>query len=408
MNKLRFLTAGESHGPALSIIMEGIPAGLELETSDVNHHLARRQKGYGRGARMKIETDQISFLSGVRHGKTIGSPISMQIINKDYANWDIVMNPGLIDEQNPDIQKKLEEKYLSRVRPGHADFAGAIKYKHDDVRNILERSSARETTSRVAAGGVAQKFLKTLGISIRSQVIQVGSISVPKEDCGQISEADFAKIEASELRCKSETAAEQMKQAIDLARKNGESLGGIVEVIVQGLPIGIGSHVHWDKRLDGIIAQALMSIHTVKAIGFGIGFEAGILPGSLVHDEIQRADSAIAQRESNYTHLTNRAGGIEGGMTNGEAIVCQVALKPIPTLARSQENSLKSIDLKNQSNDVAFYERSDVCVVPAGGVVCEAMMALVLADQILDKFGGDSMFELQTNYNNYLEYCKSR
>ncbi|MDX1921044.1 MAG: chorismate synthase [Candidatus Caenarcaniphilales bacterium] len=410
MNKLRFLTAGESHGPALSIIVEGMPSGLELLTEDVNRHLARRQAGYGRGARMKIEKDQISFLSGVRHGLTLGSPISMQIVNKDYVNWDLVMNPGEIDAENEENKKKLAEKYLTRVRPGHADFAGAIKYKHDDVRNVLERSSARETTSRVAAGGVALKFLENLGIKVYSQVLQVGSVSLPltgpESGWGQISEQDFEKIEASEMRCKDAKTTEEMKAEIDRARKQGESLGGIVEVIVTGLPIGVGSHVHWDRRLDGIIAQALMSVHTVKAVGFGMGFEAGVLPGSQVHDEIQLSGQSSIM--SNYAHLTNRAGGIEGGMSNGEPIVCRVALKPIPTLARAEADSLKSIDLKTKSNDVAFYERSDVCVVPAGGVVCEAMVALVLADQILDKFGGDSMDELKRNYENYLEYCLQR
>ena len=409
MSKLRFLTAGESHGPALSIIVEGIPSGLEILAEDVNHHLARRQKGYGRGARMKIETDRIEFLSGVRHGYAMGSPISMLIRNKDYENWDIVMNPAPVDETNPDNQKKLADKFLTRVRPGHADFAGTIKYNQQDVRNSLERSSARETTSRVAAGGIAHKLLKAFGIRIVSQVVQVGSVAVPTKDRGHISEEDFLRIEESELRCKDTASAAKMKEAIDKARKDGESLGGIVEVIAYNLPIGVGSHVHWDRRLDGIIAQALMSVHTVKAVGFGISFDAGILPGSQVHDEIQLAiPPNPLVRGSNYEHLTNRAGGIEGGMSNGEPIICQVALKPIPTLARSEENSLKSVNLQTKTNDVAFYERSDVCVVPAGGVVCEAMMALALANQILDKFGGDSIKETLDNYQRYLDYCKTR
>jgi len=405
-NKLRFLTAGESHGPALSIIVEGVPAGLNLLEENVNYHLARRQKGYGRGARMKIETDQIEFTAGVRHGQTLGSPISMQIKNKDYANWNTTMNPAPIDLNDEEIKKKLADKYISRVRPGHADFAGAIKYNQDDVRNILERSSARETTSRVAAGGIAHQFLKALGIQIYSQVLQIGSVKVADKYAGNITEEEFSQIEASELRCKSVETANLMKEEIDKARKQGESLGGIIEIIVYGLPIGLGSHVHWDRRLDGIIAQYLMSVHTVKAIGFGLGFEAGCQVGSLVHDEIQR--NTEKSLVSAYHHLTNRAGGIEGGMSNGEPIICRVALKPIPTLARTEENSLKSIDLKTKSNDVAFYERSDVCVVPAGGVVCEAMMALALADQILNKFGGDSMSELKNNYQNYLTYCLDR
>jgi chorismate synthase len=326
------------------------------------------------------------------------------------VNWDLVMNPGVVDTSSQEAKDKLAEKLITRVRPGHADFAGAIKYKQTDVRNILERSSARETTSRVAVGGVALKFLKTLGISVRSHVLQVGSVALPKELAGSLSAKEFEAVEASELRCKDLKITELMKAEIDAGRKKGESLGGIVEIIVTGLPVGIGSHVHWDRRLDGILAQALMSVHTVKAVGFGIGFEAGILPGSEVHDEIQLSTDANLQSNytSNYAHLTNRAGGIEGGMTNGEPIICNVALKPIPTLARSEEASLKSINLETKSNDKAFYERSDVCVVPAGGVVCEAMVAFVLADQILQKFGGDSMDELKRNYQAYLDYCKQR
>jgi chorismate synthase len=319
------------------------------------------------------------------------------------------MNPAPIELNLTDeeIKKHLTDKYITRVRPGHADFAGAIKYNQTDVRNILERSSARETTSRVAAGGIAHQFLKDFGIKIYSQVLQIGSVKVADEYAGNITENEFEQIEDSELRCKSPETTNSMKEEIDKARKQGESLGGIIEIIVYGLPIGLGSHVHWDRRLDGIIAQYLMSVHTVKAVGFGIGFEAGRQVGSLVHDEIERSQPE-SNLVSSYQHLTNRAGGIEGGMSNGEPIICRVALKPIPTLARTEKNSLKSIDLKTKSNDVAFYERSDVCVVPAGGVVCEAMMALALADQILNKFGGDSMTELKSNYQNYLTYCLNR
>ncbi|MDX1919029.1 MAG: chorismate synthase [Candidatus Caenarcaniphilales bacterium] len=406
MSKLRFLTAGESHGPALSIILEGVPAGLELLAEDIDRHLARRQGGYGRGGRMKIEKDRVLFLAGVRHGITIGSPISLQIINRDYVNWETVMNPIPVDCCDPDIEAKLIEKKITRVRPGHADFAGAIKYAQDDVRNILERSSARETTSRVAAGAVALKFLEVLGIKVRSQVIQIGEVALAEEECGQINDSDWERIENSETRCKSSEITDKMKEAIDRSRKEGESLGGIVELIVTGLPVGLGSHVHWDRRLDGIIAQALMSVHTVKAVGFGIGFQAGMLPGSEVHDQMRRDEKGGGA--SGYTHLTNRAGGIEGGMTNGEPILCRVALKPIPTLARIPEESLKSVDLEHKSDSVAFYERSDICVVPAGGVVCEAMLALVLMNQVLEKFGGDSLGELKLNYRNYHDYCRGR
>ncbi|HEY9885627.1 MAG TPA: chorismate synthase [Vampirovibrionales bacterium] len=408
MNKLRFLTAGESHGPGLTIIVEGVPSGLELLAENVDIHLKRRQGGYGRGGRMKIEKDKINFWGGVRHGLTLGSPIAMHIVNKDYANWDKIMNPAPLEEVDldEDLKKKLVERYITKVRPGHADFAGSIKYQHSDVRNVLERSSARETTSRVAAGGVALRLLEALGVKVYSHVVQVGSVALPSHLSGDITEEEFVNIEQSELRCKCPETSEKMKAEIDAARKNGESLGGIVELVIKGLPIGVGSHVHWDKRLDGLLSFALMSIHTVKAVSFGLGFEAGIKPGSEVHDEIQVANNS--SDVSNYHHLTNRAGGIEGGMTNGENIVCRVALKPIPTLARRPEDSLKSVDLEKKENDVAFYERSDVCVVPAGGVVCEAMAALVLADQMLDKFGGDSMKELTSNLKNYVDYCKGR
>ena len=408
MQKLRFLTAGESHGPGLSVILEGLPAGLEILATDINQHLARRQKGYGRGGRMKIEKDQVEFTAGIRHGRTIGSPIGLQITNKDYDNWNIVMNPAPVDCNDPIVQEKLAAKYLNKVRPGHADFAGAIKYgidyQMDDVRNILERSSARETTSRVAAGSLARKFLNSFGIQIYSQVIQVGSVRLPDEQQGKITPEDFLVIEGSEMRCPDLMVTELMKAEVDQARLKGESLGGIVELIAYGLPIGLGSHIQWDRRLDGLIAGSLMSVHTVKAVSFGLGFEVASRLGSEVHDQIQLAEQA--SQTSNYQHLTNRAGGIEGGMSNGEPVICQAALKPIPTLARKPKDSLKSVNLENKQNDKSFYERSDICVIPAGAVVCEAMLALILADQILIKFGGDSMSEIKQNYQNYLSYCQ--
>lgn len=406
MSKLRFLTAGESHGPGLSIIVEGMIAGLELLPEDINSYLKKRQGGYGRGGRMKIETDTVQFTGGVRHGLTMGGPISMQITNRDHQKWLDVMNPEPLSDISPDIQEELDKKYISRVRPGHADFAGAIKYNHKDVRNVLERSSARETTSRVAAGSVARKLLQTLGISIYSHVIRIGEVSIDNQLTGSINQEEYELIENSPVRCKDKSSEEKMIQHIDAARSKGETLGGMVELIVYGMPIGIGSYTHWDRRLDGLIAQSLMSIHTAKSVEIGCGQLASQLPGSQIHDEItvNKAYNAL----SNYQHLTNRAGGIEGGMSNGEPIICRVALKPIPTLARRPEDSLKSIDLQTQSDDVAFYERSDVCVVPAGGIVCESMLAFTLAEQILNKFGGDSLHETQTNYNNYIEYCKSR
>ncbi len=407
MAELRFLTAGESHGPALSIILEGCIANLPLLASDINQQLARRQKGYGRGARMKIETDQVKFLAGVRHGYTLGSPIAMLIENSDHKNWLEVMSPAPVDQTDPEIQTKLADKYLTRVRPGHADYSGAIKYDQSDVRNVLERSSARETTSRVAAGAICRVLLAELGIRVYSHVTRIG----PVQSLESYDPALEEQVENSPVRCISQAKEAEMIEAIDAARKAGESLGGQIELIATGLPVGIGSHVHWDRRLDGLIAQAIMSIHTVKEVSFGIGAMAGVLPGSEVHDEISLAQLESHGEQSShsrYKHRTNRAGGIEGGMSNGEPIVCQMTVKPIPTLARSPENSLRSIDLALQDDARAFYERSDVCVVPAAGVIGEAMLSFVLARELLAKFGGDSLQELKSNFYNYCSYCQNR
>jgi len=409
MGKFRFLTSGESHGPGLNIIVEGLPSNLRVLREDLDFHLARRQGGYGRGARMKIEKDRVKILAGIRHGKTLGSPISLLIENKDYQNWKDIMNPDPLQAEklsDPTLKKKLQEKLIHKVRPGHADFPGSIKYNFSDVRNSLERSSARETTSRVAAGSLARKFLEFFGIKIYSQVVQIGSVKINPELIGGITTKEFEAIEQSALRCKDPEVTQKMKVEIDHARKKGESLGGIVELIAYKVPLGLGSHVHWDRRIDGLISQAILSIHTVKAIGFGSGFEVADLPGSQVHDQIQLKQESRPELLA-YEHLSNRAGGIEGGITNGEPIVCKIALKPIPTLAR-RENLLKSVNLENKTNDFAFYERSDVCVVPAGGVVCESMLAIVLADQILGKFGGDSIEETERNYQSYLDYCLAR
>lgn len=410
MGKFRFLTSGESHGPALSIIVEGLPSNLEILKKDLDLQLARRQRGYGRGARMKIEQDSATILGGIRHGKSLGSPISILIENKDYQNWQEVMNPEPLSSEelsDANIRAKLQSKLVHKVRPGHADFAGSLKYNFSDVRNSLERSSARETTSRVAAGAIAKKFLAFFGIYIYSQVIQVGSVKVPSELLGQISESEFLALEESELRCKDPQVTQAMKEEIDRARKQGESLGGVVEVIAYNIPLGLGSHVHWDRRLDGLISQAILSIHTVKAIGFGAGFSVADLPGSQVHDQLEVKKERSSSDLTSYQHLSNRAGGIEGGISNGEPIVCRVALKPIPTLAR-RENLLRAVDLEKKKDDFAFYERSDVCVVPAGGVVCEAMLAIVLADQFLEKFAGDSIEETNRNYQSYLAYSRER
>lgn len=408
LNKFRFLTSGESHGPKLNIIIEGLPSGLELLPQDINTHLKRRQGGYGRGLRMKIETDKANILGGIRHGETLGSPIGLEIINKDHEKWLNIMNPEPIDLTDTEIQEELADKYRHTVRPGHADYAGAIKYRHQDIRNVLERSSARETTSRVAAGSIARKLLTTLGIEVYSHIIQIGEISLPDELTGDITPDEWTNIENSPVRCKDAKISQDICNYIDQSRTKGETIGGIVELIVKNLPVGIGSYTHWDKRLDGLISWALMSTHTVKSVSFGIGEQVGRTLGSNVHDQIELDQNNNTSNNLRYSHLTNRAGGIEGGMSNGEDLIIRVAMKPIPTLARTEENSLKSVNLTTKTDDKAFYERSDICVVPAGGVVLESMLSIVLADQILHKFGSDNIEELKLNYQNYLEYCSSR
>ena len=414
---LRFLTAGESHGPELNIILEGIPANMPLLAEDINADLRRRQGGYGRGGRMKIEKDQVIFTAGVRHGRTFGgAPIGLKLINKDHQKWLNVMSAAPVDQKDPEVKAQLDEKYISKVRPGHADFAGALKYDAPDVRDILERSSARETTSRVAAGAVCKKFLSEFGIEIFSHVLRIGEIEVDSSVIASASVAwreaiqckdAFAKfkdqVESSELRIYNPSGEleQKFKDYIDETRNQGDTLGGLVEVFALGVPIGLGTHVQWDSRIDGLIAQAMMSTHTVKSVEIGIGDEVAELPGSKVHDQIYRADdkSPLA-----YERHTNNLGGTEGGMTNGMPITCKVGVKPIPTLI----SKLDSIDLDTKSNAESHFERSDICVVPAAGVVLEAMMAIVLASAVLEKFGGDSIEETKRNYKAYLESLKQR
>ena len=381
--ELRYLTAGESHGPGLTAIVEGMPANLELSVSDINRHLARRQEGYGRGGRMQIERDQVVFMSGVRWGKTLGSPITLSIQNRDWENWQKAMSSAAEDRQ-PDIA-------ITHPRPGHADLSGVIKYRQDDARNILERSSARETAARVAVGALCATFLRALGVEVFGYVTEIGGVCAdsPIEDYRE----RFERSEVSPCRTYCATAEQAMISAIDAAKAAGDSLGGVVEVVVLGLPVGLGSHVHWDKRLDGRLAAAVMSIQAFKGVEVGLGFEAARRPGSQVHDEIIQQGEQIRRR-------TNRAGGLEGGMTNGEPLVVRGAMKPIPTLYQP----LQTIDLKTKEPFAAVVERSDVCAVPAAAVVAEAVVAIEVASAMLQKFGGDAMEEIRQNLDAYQQY----
>ncbi|HZQ48916.1 MAG TPA: chorismate synthase [Candidatus Dormibacteraeota bacterium] len=379
---LRFLTAGESHGPQLTVIVEGLPAGLEISEADLRKDLARRQAGHGRGGRQKIETDVARIVSGVRGGYTIGSPITLVLVNKDHENWTAEMTAA---------KEGFAPKPVTRLRPGHADLAGALKYGHTDIRNVLERSSARETATRVAAGGLARKFLGAFGVEILSFTQSIGAVDIGFDgvNADTVSEQD---IEASPVRCPDPDASRRMVADIDAAGEAGDTLGGTFRVIARGVPVGLGSYVHWDRKLDGRLAQAILSINAIKAVEFGPGFEGVSRPGSQFHDEIEFS-------EGEFRHLSNRAGGVTGGMTNGEPIDLRVAIKPISTM----KNPLPSVDLNTHEKVQAHYERSDVCVVPAAGVIGEAMVALTLADAFLEKFGGDSMTEIERNYRGYME-----
>ncbi|HEY8491550.1 MAG TPA: chorismate synthase [Dehalococcoidia bacterium] len=379
---LKFHTAGESHGKALTAIIEGIPAGLELSEAYIARDLRRRQGGYGRGGRMKIEQDHAEILSGVRHGRTLGSPISLLVRNRDWENWTDRMAVEPVD---------VEVEKVTRLRPGHADLPGAIKYGFDDVRNVLERASARETTARVAVGAVCRRFLEEFGISLYSHTVVIGGVEAEVEG-----EPDWEAVEASPVRCADPEATQRMVEAIDAAKRDGDTLGGVVEVRAKGAPIGLGSHVHWDRKLDGRIAQAICSINAFKGVEFGSGFRAGYARGSQSHDVILPRDQ---WGERSWRHATNRHGGIEGGMTTGEEIVLRAVVKPIATLA----HPLPSVDLHTGEEVRAHYERSDVCVVPAAGVIGEAMVAIVLADAVLEKFGGDHVQETLRNFRSYLQ-----
>ncbi len=396
--RLRFLTAGESHGPALTVIIEGIPAGLPLTPDDINQDLHRRQQGYGRGLRMrKIERDAVRFLGGVRHGVTLGSPIAMVIENRDFENWRLAMSPEPLDEPVPD--EKLRPFFIPR--PGHADFAGAVKFGTKDLRPILERASARETAARVAAGAVAKKLLSELGIRLISHVVALGSVTA-QVDASQLPFDEIvARAEASELRCLDAEAEAAMKRLIDEASERGDTLGGIFEVIAESVPIGLGSHVHWDRKLDGRLAQAVMSIHAVKGVEIGRAFEMARRFGSQVHDPFLPPHPDAADWRF-FPRASNNAGGLEGGVTNGERVIVRGAMKPLSTL----RNPLASLDLRTLQPARAHVERSDVCALPAAGIVAEAMVALVLADALLEKFGSDHMDELKTRLTHYREQIR--
>jgi chorismate synthase len=379
---LRWLTAGESHGPQLTVVIEGLPAGLELSSDDLRPDLRRRQGGHGRGGRQQIEVDDARIVAGVRGGITLGSPVALVIENRDHANWTAEMAVG---------REGFSPKPVTRLRPGHADLAGALKYQHDDVRNVLERSSARETTSRVAAGGVGRKLLLHFGVTVLSFTQSIGEVDIGYEGV-DVDGLDAAEVESSPVRCPDPNASRQMVEAIDAAGERGDTLGGTFRVIARGLPIGLGSHVHWDRKLDGRLAQAVMSINAVKGVEIGAGFEGSSRPGSQFHDQIDF-------EAGRFRHLSNRAGGLTGGVTNGEPIDIRAALKPISTM----KTPLASVDLQTKEKVQAHYERSDVCVVPAAGVIAEAMVALVLADALLEKFGGDSIAEIERNLRSYQE-----
>jgi chorismate synthase len=385
----RWLTAGESHGRALVAICEGLPAGIEISTADLAAALARRRAGYGRGARMKFEQDEIEITGGVRHGRTLGGPVALRVGNSEWPKWETVMSPDPVPAE--DLAVLARNAPLTRPRPGHADLAGMQKYGHDDARPVLERASARETAARVALGQVARQYLEqAFGIEVVSHVVAIGPVSVP---AGALPKpADQARIDADPVRCLDARASAAMCEEIDAARKDGDTLGGVVEVLGYGLPPGLGSHVHWDRRLDGRLAAGLMSIQAIKGVEVGDGFTTARRRGSQAHDEIEPAGGSVRRR-------TNRAGGIEGGMSTGEVLRVRAAMKPISTVPRA----LATVDVATGEPAKAINQRSDVTAVPAAGVVAEAMVALVLADAAAEKFGGDSVAEARRNLRGYLD-----
>ncbi len=387
MKRFRFLTSGESHGKCLTAIIEGVPAGIRIKSDVINKDLARRQIGYGRGGRMQIETDTVEIKSGVRFGKSTGAPICLEIKNKDYENWQDVMDVNSYDYPTEDLLRKIEEKSFTKARPGHADYAGSIKYNLSDLRDVLERSSARKTAIEVAIGSVAKQILREFGVMSFVHVIQIGDVKLdfyPKTYT-LIKE----KSEKSDVMCADDLTADRMRNAIDKAAEEGDTLGGKFEVIFGNLPVGLGSYNHWDNMIDGRLAQAVMSIPAVKAVEVGAGVDSAHLKGSQMHDEIFVDKSKTVYRQ------TNNAGGIEGGMTNGEAVVIKGTMKPIPTMRKS----LATVDLKDMTPTNAHFERSDTCAVPACAVVAEARVAIILVDEFLAKIGGDNLVEMKSHWD---------
>jgi chorismate synthase len=391
---LRFTTAGESHGQALIGVLEGIPAGLPLLAEHVDEQLARRQQGYGRGRRMQIEKDAVELMSGVRAGETIGSPIAMLVRNRDWKNWQEIMDPA------PRADDPKRKRAVTRVRPGHADLTGLLKYDREDARDILERASARETTVRVAIGAVCRRFLAELGVRVGSHLVQLGDIVAARPD--PFPDDINAAADGSQLRTLDADAERQMIERIDQVKADGNTLGGVCEVVATGICVGLGSHTAWDRKLDGGIGRAMMSIPAVKGVEVGMGFAASRATGAQVHDEIEPAPANALT--GGVRRRTNRAGGLEGGMTTGEPLVVRVAMKPISTLMKP----LATVDVATGQPAAATAERSDVTAVPAMGVIAEAMLTIVLADAMLEKFGGDSMREIRHNYDGYLSHLKNR
>ncbi len=386
---LRWLTAGESHGPSLAAILEGLPAHVEITTEDISDSLARRRLGYGRGARMKFEADQVTITGGVRHGRTQGGPVAIEVGNTEWPKWETVMSADPVDPAV--LEAQARNAPLTRPRPGHADLAGMQKYDFADARPILERASARETAARVALGRVASNFLEqATGARIVSHVLEIGGVRTPSAELP--TPDDVERLDADPVRCLDADGAKLMVERIDQAHKDGDTLGGVVEVVVHGLPPGLGSHVHWDRRLDARLAGALMGIQAIKGVEVGDGFELAATPGSRAHDE-------IVATEDGRRRVSGRSGGTEGGMTAGEILRVRAAMKPIATVPRA----LRTVDLATGEEAVAHHQRSDVCAVPAAGIVAEAMVALVLADAVLEKFGGDSVQETRRNVQSYLD-----
>ncbi len=386
---MRYLTAGESHGPRLTAIIEGIPAGLPLTDDYINAELKRRQGGYGRGARMKIESDKVEITSGVRHGRTMGGPITLNVTNLDHQKWLDIMNVADVDD------KKKELRKITKPRPGHADLVGGMKYRFDDLRNSLERSSARETTMRVAVGAVTKRLLEEIGVEVASHIVTFGGIDIEVPENLTVSEIK-KRARRSEVSIVNPECEEEIKAYIDQIKKDGDTIGGIVETIVGGVPVGLGSYVQWDRKLDAKIAQGVVSINAFKGVEFGVGFEAGRLKGSQVMDEI------IWSKEDGFTRRTNNLGGFEGGMTNGEPIVVRGVMKPIPTLYKP----LMSVDIETYEPYKATVERSDPTALPAAGVVMEAVVATVLASEVLDKFSSDNLEELKEAVQQHRDYVK--